>query len=77
MLLQCGGAPVRVGDMDVLIAIFPPIAVGVLFYLVIRLIFQADHRERKLLEKMEAEWDAQHPEAALERSEVSEGELRS
>ncbi|MDO4605951.1 MAG: hypothetical protein Q4B12_01350 [Bowdeniella nasicola] len=63
--------------MDVLIAIFPPIAVGVLFYFVMRLIFQADRRERKLMEKMEAEWDAEHAESRREKPETADETSRS
>ncbi|MDO5700464.1 MAG: hypothetical protein Q4P36_03230 [Bowdeniella nasicola] len=45
--------------MSYLIAIFPPVAVGVLFFFVMRLIFQADRRERRLLAEMEAEEERQ------------------
>ncbi|WP_250504948.1 hypothetical protein [Bowdeniella massiliensis] len=47
--------------MEYLIAIFPPVAVGVLFFFVMRLIFQADRRERRLLQEMEETYEAEHP----------------
>ena len=47
--------------MEYLIAIFPPVAVGVLFYYVMRLIFNADRRERQRIAELEAEYDAHTP----------------
>lgn len=41
--------------MDVLAALFPPVAVGLLFYVVIRAILRADRRERIALARMEEE----------------------
>ena len=41
--------------MEYLIAIFPPVAVGVLFFYLIRLIFNADRRERQHVAKLENE----------------------
>lgn len=47
-----------------LIAIFPPIAVGVLFYFVMRAIFRADRHERQVMEQMEAEYQRTQAERA-------------
>lgn len=50
-----------------LIAIFPPIAVGVLFYFVMRAIFRADRHERQVMEQMEAEYAREQAARAKER----------
>ncbi|OKL53006.1 hypothetical protein BSZ39_11780 [Bowdeniella nasicola] len=61
--------------MDYLIAIFPPVAVGVLFFFVMRLIFQADRRERRLLAQMESEYDSQ-PANEVGNSDTTESTSR-
>jgi hypothetical protein len=41
--------------IEVLAALFPPVAVGLLFWVVIRAILRADRRERAALTRMEQE----------------------
>jgi hypothetical protein len=43
------------GVLDVLAGLLPTVAVGALFYVVIRAILHADRRERAALARMEAE----------------------
>jgi hypothetical protein len=47
---------------DALLSLIPPAMVGVLFYVVMRGIFRADSKERKVYAKMEAEMRAEQAE---------------
>jgi hypothetical protein len=47
---------------DALLSLIPPAMVGVLFYVVMRGIFRADSKERKVYAKMEAEMRAEQSE---------------
>jgi hypothetical protein len=48
--------------LDALISLIPPALVGVLFYVIMRGIFRADSKERKVYAKMEAEMRAEQAE---------------
>jgi hypothetical protein len=43
------------GAWDILLALIPPIAVGGIFWIVMRAIIRADRTERKVYSKIEAE----------------------
>jgi len=48
--------------LDALISLIPPALVGVLFYVIMRGIFRADSKERKVYAQMEAEMRAEQAE---------------
>ena len=67
-----------IGAWDVLLALIPPVAVGGIFWIVMRSIFRADRTERKVYSQIEAEETAKFEaaKAASAKTETSESKSK-
>ncbi|MEI6591368.1 MAG: hypothetical protein WCO24_05115 [Actinomycetes bacterium] len=66
-----------IGAWDILLALIPPIAVGGIFWIVMRSIFRADRTERKVYSQIEAEELAKFEAAKAAAAEGKASESKS
>ena len=62
---------------DILLALIPPIAVGGIFWIVMRSIFRADRTERKVYSQIEAEEMAKFEAAKAAAAKGESSDLKS